>query len=99
MRKNKYHVIIPFLFPALALYVVFVIWPYVRSMYISLTKWRGLTPKATFVGLENFEKMLEDDNFWNALGNNATYLIFIPLITISFLTVSGLLAHARQSAF
>ncbi len=96
MRKNKYHVIIPFLFPALALYVVFVIWPYARSMYISLTKWRGLTPKATFVGLENFEKMLTDDKFWNALGNNATYLIFIPIITISIsLYLAFLLTHGK----
>ncbi|MBN1287081.1 MAG: sugar ABC transporter permease [Anaerolineae bacterium] len=83
MRRDKYKIIIPFLFPAIALYLVFVIYPYLQAMYISLTKWRGLTPNPEFIGLENFQRMLEDKYFWNALGNNVTYLIFVPLITIT----------------
>lgn len=81
--KKKYHIIIPFLFPSLFLYGLFVLTPYIQSMYISLTKWRGLTPKAKYVGLENFEKLLTDDFFWNALANNGRYLVIIPLITIT----------------
>ena len=38
MNKNKYNVIIPFLAPAIILYLVFVIYPYGRSMYNSLTE-------------------------------------------------------------
>jgi N-acetylglucosamine transport system permease protein len=81
--KKKYHIIIPFLFPSLLLYGVFVLNPYIQSMYISLTKWRGLTPKATYVGLENFEKLWSDPHFWNALTNNGRYLVILPLITIT----------------
>ena len=96
MRKNKLHLIVPFLVPAIALYLIFVIYPYGQSMFISLNKWRGLSPNPTFVGLENFQTMLSDPNFWNALGNNVVYLIFIPLITISIsLYFAFLLTHGK----
>jgi N-acetylglucosamine transport system permease protein len=102
VTKRKYHIIIPFLFPAILLYIVFVIYPYGRSMYISLTNWRGLTPNPQYIGLKNFEKLLHDRYFWNALENNLTYLIFIPAITIIIaLYLAFLLTHgkARFSRF
>lgn len=37
----------------------------------------------TFVGLENFRNMLNDNLFWNALSHNVIYLITIPIITIA----------------
>lgn len=96
MTNKKYHIIIPFLLPALLLYSVFVIYPYARSIYISLTKWRGLTPTPEFIGLENFQKLFSDNLFWNALGNNLVYLIFIPVITISIsLYLAFLLTHGK----
>jgi N-acetylglucosamine transport system permease protein len=71
-------------------------------MYISLTKWRGLTPHPRYIGLQNFEKLIHDRYFWNALENNLTYLIFIPAITIIIaLYLAFLLTHgkARFSRF
>lgn len=83
MYRNKYQVIIPFLLPSVLLYLTFVVYPYIRAMYISLTRWRGLAQAPEFVGLENFQRMLTDEYFWNALGNNAIYFVTLPLITIA----------------
>lgn len=83
MYRNKYRLIIPFLFPSLLLYITFVIYPYLRSMYISLTRWRGLAKAPEFIGLANFVKMVDDDHFWNALGNNAVYLVLLPVVIIA----------------
>ncbi|GIV77881.1 sugar ABC transporter permease [Litorilinea aerophila] len=83
MYRNKYRLIIPFLFPSVLLYVVFVMYPYLRAMYISFTRWRGLTPNPEFVGLENFARMLQDELFWNALQHNVIYLLTLPIVTIS----------------
>jgi N-acetylglucosamine transport system permease protein len=102
MRKHKYHIIIPFLLPSILLYSLFVVFPYGKSMFISLNKWRGFSPEANFVGLENFQDMLHDDFFWNALGNNIKYLITLPIITIALsLYLAFLLTHgkARFSKF
>ena len=83
MNKHKYRVIIPFLAPAIILYLVFVIYPYGRSMYNSLTSWRGVSALQPFVGLANYERMINDDLFWNALRHNLEYLIFVPIVTIT----------------
>ena len=83
MYKHKYRVIIPFLAPAIILYLVFVIYPYGRSMYNSFTSWKGVSANQRWVGLYNYERMINDEFFWNALSHNLQYLIFIPLITIS----------------
>lgn len=102
MTQRKYHIIIPFLLPAIGLYALFVVYPYLQAMYISLTKWRGLTPKPTFVGLENFRDQIADEHFWNALINNLKYLAVIPIVTISIaLFLAFFLTHgkARFSKF
>ncbi|MBN1875349.1 MAG: sugar ABC transporter permease [Anaerolineae bacterium] len=83
MYKNKYRVIIPFLAPAIILYLIFVIYPYGRSMYNSFTSWKGVSANQPFVGLRNYERMINDEFFWNALWHNVQYLFFVPLITIS----------------
>ncbi len=83
MYKHKYRVIIPFLTPAIILYLVFVIYPYGRSMYNSLTSWKGVSANQPFVGLANYVRMVKDEFFWNALKHNLGYLIVIPIVTIS----------------
>jgi len=81
--RGKYRIIIPFLFPPIALYLTFVLYPYLRAMYVSLTRWRGLTPNPEFIGLANFAKMLHDQYFWNALKHNIIYLFTLPIIIIA----------------
>lgn len=82
MYRNKYSLIVPFLIPSLLLYLTFVFYPYARAMYISLTQWRGLANPPVFIGLENFRDMLQDGNFWNALGNDAFYVVVLPVFTL-----------------
>ena len=89
MHRNKYRIIIPFLAPSLLLYFTFVLYPYGSAMYISLTRWRGLSKPPEFIGLENYARMLQDDNFWNALGNNAFYAIVLPVVTLGIALFFG----------
>ena len=74
MERQKYRLIVPFLLPALLLYSLFVVYPALRSMWVSLHFWRGLSANMQFVGLFNFQKMIEDEIFWTALGHNLIYL-------------------------
>jgi N-acetylglucosamine transport system permease protein len=83
MHHHRYRLVVPFMLPALVLYLVFVIYPYVQSFYSSFTSWRGFSPEKPFVGFENYVDLASDNNFRNALGNNLFFLITIPLITIS----------------
>jgi N-acetylglucosamine transport system permease protein len=83
MYKHKYRVIIPFLAPAIILYLVFVIYPYGRSMYNSFTSWKGVSANQPFVGLANYVRMVNDEFFWNSVLHNLQYLVFIPIIIIA----------------
>ncbi len=53
--------------PALLLFGVFVLYPLVGAVRISLTNSTGIG-QAQFVGLANYRAMLSDDTFWQAAG-------------------------------
>ena len=83
MYHHKYRLIVPFLAPALLLYVTFVLWPYAQSFYVSLTEWRGVSADKQFVGLQNFVDLGRDPFFWIALQHNLTMLVAVPVVTLS----------------
>lgn len=84
MRHGKYPFIIGFLFVPVTLYVVFVIWPYLQAFYIAMNAWRGFSVPPRWVGFDNFQRMLfEDDRFWRAVTHNGILLLTLPLITIA----------------
>lgn len=83
MYHHKYRLIVPFLAPALLLYGVFVFWPYAQSFYVAMTDWRGVSANRNFVGLANFDRLVRDPQFWNALKHNGEMLIFLPVVTLS----------------
>ena len=101
MYRGKYRIIIPFLLPPLILYATFVLYPYTKAMYISLTRWRGLTPTTEFIGLANFIKMVNDQYFWKALKHNMIYLATLPItiITIGMFFAFLLTQRIRFSRF
>ena len=53
-----------------ALFILVVLIPFVLTVWISLLKWRANRPfeTARFTGLENYETVLTNDQFWLALG-------------------------------
>jgi raffinose/stachyose/melibiose transport system permease protein len=73
-----------FLLPAFLLFVVFLLYPIVQSIYYSLFNWNGLGPAVDFVGLDNFKTILSDRVFMLALRNGfiivaLSLLIQLPL--------------------
>jgi N-acetylglucosamine transport system permease protein len=82
MQHGKYRFIAGFLVAPLALYGVFVIWPFIQTLFYSLTNWTGLSPDFEYVGLQNFELLWDDTIFRHALRNNIILLIGLPVITV-----------------
>jgi multiple sugar transport system permease protein len=79
-----------FVTPALLVVLVFVFIPMVFAFYISFTDWTGLQPplEAKSVGVENYQKLLLNDNttrddFFNSIKNTVYYVIgVVPTQTI-----------------
>jgi multiple sugar transport system permease protein len=82
MRRRESAEEIAMLAPALLLMLAFLVVPFVMSAWLSLTNER-LIPRPTparFVGLQNFERLIEDETFWQALWNVARFtLMVLPL--------------------
>ncbi|BFM48056.1 sugar ABC transporter permease [Marinomonas sp. THO17] len=67
-----------FLAPAVILFVVYVIFPILQSIWLSFYDWDGIGEKV-FVGFENYIELFDDYQFWVALKNNIYWLIFFML--------------------
>lgn len=61
--------------PALALFLLFVIWPVVQAGRFSLFQWNGLEPMTNFVGLDNYKEVLGDSGFRAALTHNLIVVV------------------------
>ncbi|MBA2418617.1 MAG: sugar ABC transporter permease [Nocardioidaceae bacterium] len=82
MQHGRYPFIVGFLILPLTLYGVFVISPFVQAFHYSLTDWSGVSPDLSYVGLQNFQTLMRDGLFLQALRNNALLLLGLPAITV-----------------
>jgi cellobiose transport system permease protein len=71
--------------PFYVLFLVFGLFPLVFSIYLSFTDWDGMG-SMKFVGLAQYQYLITDTRFWNAVGN--TFIIwFISTIPMLFLAL------------
>ena len=76
-----------FLFPALAALGLYLAYPVVETLRLSLTE-RLPNNQSQFVGLDNYKQMMAEPKFWEAMKNNMLWLLVVPALS----TVFGLLA-------
>lgn len=70
-----------FLLPALALYLVFVFWPVVQSIYFGFFEWNGLGKEMTFIGLDNYVAMFATDEVFRlSLRNSIIATLVLSLV-------------------
>lgn len=87
-----------FIAPALLGYLVFLLWPTLRGIYLSFTRFNLLTP-AKWVGLDNYDRMVHDPIFWSSLKVTVEYVfINIGVQTVAALAIAVLLQRLTQSA-
>lgn len=67
-----------FLAPAVILFVVYVIFPILQSVWLSFYEWDGIGEK-TFIGFGNYAELFDDYQFWVALKNNLYWMVFFML--------------------
>ncbi len=70
------------LIPALVLFAVFMIWPTINVFRMSFYQWSGFSPTMRFVGLDNFTKLLDDQQFLRAFQNTVALLIVVTIVTM-----------------
>jgi len=86
-----------FIAPATLGFVVFYIWPTLRGAYLSFTEY-SLLSAPRFNGLDNYDRMIHDSFFWNALGVTVEYVVInIGLQTVLAVGIAMLMYRLTKS--
>jgi ABC-type sugar transport system permease subunit len=65
-----------FILPHFLLFAVFILFPIFRSIHISMFDWKIMLKEQQFIGLANYETLLNDQIFWQELGNTNYIMVF-----------------------
>jgi raffinose/stachyose/melibiose transport system permease protein len=75
LRRPQMYYAILFLAPGLAIYLVFMLYPFLNTIYLSFTDWNGATVDKDFVGLSNYVEMFGSAAVLRAFFNNVIWVI------------------------
>lgn len=92
IKKNTSGLV--FILPALVMYGIFFIIPFITSIYYSLTSWNGYDPVKEFVGLQNYVHLLHDPMIWASFSHN---LIWIAIGTFAPIMIALPLAYLMSN--
>jgi raffinose/stachyose/melibiose transport system permease protein len=101
LHRSQLYYAIAFISPALLLYLVFMLYPFLTTVYLSFTNWNGATEGSDFVGLSNYARMLGDAAVLQAFWNNVIWVVIgtVSPVVIGLLLAIILWSGARGSIF
>ncbi|WP_420642427.1 carbohydrate ABC transporter permease [Candidatus Leptofilum sp.] len=86
-----------FLLPSLIGFIAFYAVPAARAVSISFTDWDLLTDPQN-IGLENYSRLIADEDFWQSLRVTFAYVLFnIPIQTMIALVIAVLMDRFTKS--
>jgi ABC-type sugar transport system permease subunit len=85
-----------FVLPALLIFFIFYLYPFLKVFQLGLYDWDGIMPTKAFLGLGNFKEILFDDKIWWRSMMNAGYITFIALTLQNALAFALALACDRE---
>jgi len=96
--KNKKYAII-FLLPALILTGILIYYPLFATIYYSFYNWRDFSNFRSFIGLENYKRLIEDIAVHKALLNTMIMLIAVIIFQIGIALILALLVHSISKGY
>jgi raffinose/stachyose/melibiose transport system permease protein len=90
LRRQQMYNAMLFVSPALALYLIFMLYPFINTIYLSFTNWNGATVTKDIVGLSNYASMVGDEIAWKAFNNTVIWVIIgtiSPVVIALFLAL------------
>jgi raffinose/stachyose/melibiose transport system permease protein len=96
LRRQQMRYAILFLAPGLAVYLVFMVYPFLYTIYLSLTNWNGVSETKDFVGLANYTRMLGDGTALKAFSNNVIWVIIGTIAPVAIGLFEALLVWSTS---
>lgn len=79
MKKLKSMGPYGYLIPSFLVFGIFLFYPFVKTLYLSLYKTNKMGQAKLFVGLGNYKDLLQSSSFWNSL---AVTFIFVAIVVV-----------------
>lgn len=94
IRKQSYLI---YILPALAFYIIFLMYPIISSFQLSFFSWDGLDNAKKFVGLMNYKDILTDDIFRGTIKNTLICVLVGPIVqTTLALVLAVMISNASR---
>lgn len=71
-----------YVFPALAVYGIFILYPVLNTLRYSFYDWTGFSAPM-FIGLKNYQELFQDTVFRKAIANNISFILYYTIISIA----------------
>ncbi|KHL96041.1 ABC transporter permease [Paenibacillus sp. IHB B 3415] len=93
--RPKGWVLLAYLLPGLIIYSFVVLVPILAAFRYSFYSWTG-GPKKTYIGIENYMEILQDDVFWHSFMNNVLMTVYGLIGQVGFAFVFALLLMSKM---
>jgi multiple sugar transport system permease protein len=84
-----------FLSPTLVIFTTFILFPVIFSFYLSFHEWNMFSGKTTFIGIDNYVRMFQNEEFWSVFKNTAIYTFGTIPLNMGFSLLVAYILHKK----
>ena len=82
MKKNKAGSY-AFLMPSLAIFMLFLFYPFFKTIYLSLFKTDKMGQPKVFVGIQNYSELFTSKSFYNSLIVTIIFVVIVVVVSMA----------------
>ena len=88
-----------FTLPFLFFYILYTAYPIITSYWYSLLDWTGFTKNWTYIGLQNYFDLVQDNLWWNAFKNTFLFMVVTVPIRVSLALIVAIILNDPRLPF
>ena len=93
MKKLKNAGAYWYLVPSFLIFGIFLFFPFFKTLYLSLFKTNKMGQAKLFVGLGNYQELLQSSSFWNSLTVTLIFVVIVVAVSMFLGLVTAMLCN------
>ena len=93
MKKLKKAGAYWYLVPSFLIFGIFLFFPFFKTLYLSLFKTNKMGQAKLFVGLGNYQELLQSSSFWNSLTVTLIFVVIVVAVSMFLGLVTAMLCN------